>query len=202
MLRHKQQQHDEKEELKNNAVFSRLPFGRPFVRHSVEGVADGQVALDGHGQRGVDGAGQRHLGQRQRPGQHVEVVAHGLVLGTDLGDGEEEEAEDDVEEVVGRQHHHQPMELELPALPGEEKEGGRVAHDAEEPDGAEQHNLEHELHGLLVDLLLLRILDEDGRVPRAGVQSGGEELWRIHHGLGRDFTEKNKVPEKFSFFFS
>ena len=114
----------------------------------VERVADGEIALHRHGQRGVDGARQRHLGQGQGPGKHVEVVAHRLILGTDLGDGEEKEAEDDVEEIVGCQHHHEPVELELLALAREEEEGCRVAHDTEEPDRAEEDHLEHKLHGL------------------------------------------------------
>ena len=101
-------------------------------------------------------------------GQNV-VVGPALHVGlAELRHGEEQDADDDVEGVEGRQHHHEPVELELVLQPHEQDDGRDVADEAEDADGHEQDHLEDELHRLLVVDLIVPVLrgrvDVDGRV--------------------------------------
>ena len=99
-----------------------------------------------------------HLCKWQRLGQDVLVGPAIDVHLAQLGQGEEEDADDDVERVEGRQGHHEAMKLELVFQSREQHDGRDVADEAEDADGKQQHDLENELHGLLVVHLLLSLV--------------------------------------------
>ena len=56
------------------------------------------------------------------------------------------------------------MELELHVLPRKDKDGSRVADDAQEAKDGQEHDLEHELHGLLELLVLLRLFSSPAKL--------------------------------------